>query len=140
MLEGYRSDFTNVIAIGTPSQPQRDIFAVCQAGMAAGEKVLKAGARAADVYAAVSAPYATAKFAVQGHNKLGHHAGHGIGLAHPEPPILVPQSDDVLVAGDVVTLEPGLYVDDIGGIRIEHNYAITDGGYERLSNHAIALK
>ncbi len=43
------------------------------------------------------------------------------------------------LAGDVVTLEPGLYIDGIGGIRIEHNYLITDEGYERLSNHVIAL-
>lgn len=139
VLEGYRSDFTNVVAIGTPSAEQREVFAVCQAGMAAGEKVLKAGARAADVYSAVSAPYASSSFAARGYNKLGHHAGHGIGLAHPEPPILVPQSEDVLEAGDVITLEPGLYVDGVGGIRIEHNYLITETGYRRLSNHIIAL-
>jgi Xaa-Pro aminopeptidase len=43
------------------------------------------------------------------------------------------------MAGDVITLEPGLYVEGIGGIRIEHNYLITDTGYERLSNHVISL-
>ena len=138
-MEGYRSDFTNVIAVGTPSAQQREVFAVCQAAMAAGEKVFKAGARAADVYAAASAQYVSSSFAAQGYNKLGHHAGHGIGLAHPEAPILVPQSEDVLVAGDVLTLEPGLYVDGVGGVRIEHNYLITETGYRRLSNHIIAL-
>ena len=65
--------------------------------------------------------------------------GHGIGLAHPEAPILVSDSDDTLVAGDVVTLEPGLYVEGIGGMRIEHNYLITESGYEQLSDHVIAL-
>lgn len=55
-------------------------------------------------------------------------------------PILVPESEDVLVAGDVVTLEPGLYVPGVGGIRNEHNYLITANGYERLSNHVIALR
>jgi Xaa-Pro aminopeptidase len=139
VLEGYRSDFTNVIAVGTPSPEQREVFAVCQRAMAAAEKTLKAGARAADVYAAANAPYMSSPFALQGYDHLTHHAGHGIGLAHPEPPILVPQSDDVLVAGDVVTLEPGLYVDSVGGVRIEHNYLITETGYRRLSNHTIAL-
>lgn len=139
VLEGYRSDFTNVIAIGKPSTQQREVFAVCQAAMATAEKVLKAGARAADVYAGASAQYKSSPFAAQGYDHLIHHAGHGIGLAHPEPPILVPQSDDVLEAGDVVTLEPGLYVEGVGGVRIEHNYLITETGYRRLSNHTIAL-
>ena len=139
VLEGYRSDFTNVIAVGTPSPEQREVFAVCQRAMAAAEKTLKAGARAADVFAAASAQYVPSSFVARGYDHLTHHAGHGIGLAHPEAPILVPQSEDVLVAGDVLTLEPGLYVDDIGGVRIEHNYLITETGYRRLSNHTIAL-
>lgn len=139
VLEGYRSDFTNVIAVGTPSLEQREVFAVCQRAMAAAEKTLRASARAADVYAAASAQYKPSSFVAKGYDHLTHHAGHGIGLAHPEPPILVPQSDDVLVAGDVVTLEPGLYVDGVGGVRIEHNYLITETGYRRLSHHTIAL-
>ena len=139
VLEGYRSDFTNVIAVGTPSLEQREVFAVCQRAMAAAEKTLKAGARAADVFAAASAQYVPSSFVAKGYDHLTHHAGHGIGLAHPEAPILVPQSEDVLVAGDVLTLEPGLYVDGVGGVRIEHNYLITESGYRRLSNHTIAL-
>ena len=139
VLEGYRSDFTNVIAVGTPSAEQREVFAVCQRAMAAAEKTLKAGARAADVFAAASAQYVPSSFVVRGYDHLTHHAGHGIGLAHPEAPILVPQSEDVLVAGDVLTLEPGLYVEGVGGVRIEHNYLITETGYRRLSNHTIAL-
>ena len=47
---------------------------------------------------------------------------------------------ETLQAGDVVTLEPGLYVSGVGGIRIEHNYLITDAGYERLSQHEITLR
>jgi Xaa-Pro aminopeptidase len=135
VLEGYRSDFTNAIAVGTPSAKQREIFSVCQAAMRSGESVLKAGVLARDVFAATSKPMEES-----GYGKLGHHAGHGIGLAHPEPPILVPQSDDVLEAGDVLTLEPGLYVEGIGGLRIEHNYLITDEGYRRLSQHTISLE
>ncbi|HVW02088.1 MAG TPA: M24 family metallopeptidase, partial [Planctomycetaceae bacterium] len=50
-----------------------------------------------------------------------------------------PDSTDYLMAGDVVTLEPGLYVQGIGGMRIEHNYLVTDRGPERLSQHIISL-
>ena len=67
------------------------------------------------------------------------HAGHGLGLTHPDCPFLVRLADETLLAGDVVTLEPGLYVPQVGGLRIEHNYLITPAGYERLSNHTIAL-
>ena len=135
VLSGYRSDFTNTIGIGAMTADQEKIFSVCEEAMAAGEGVFKAGAAAKDVYAAASAVMEEAGFA-----PLAHHAGHGLGLGHPESPILVPESDDTLLAGDVVTLEPGMYVEGIGGVRIEHNYLITETGYRRLSNHRIALR
>lgn len=134
VLNGYRSDFTNTIAVGVPTIKQQETFQLCAAALKSGESVLRAGTRAADVYAAVSQPFVDA-----GKPPLPHHAGHGIGLAHPEPPIFVPESDDVLMAGDVVTLEPGSYQTGVGGMRFEHNYLITDSGAERLSNHRIAL-
>jgi Xaa-Pro aminopeptidase len=134
VLNGYRSDFTNTIAVGLPTLKQQETAQVCIAALKAGESVLKAGTRAADVYAAVSGAFTDA-----GRAPLPHHAGHGIGLGHPEPPIFVPESEDVLLAGDVVTLEPGSYEQGIGGMRFEHNYLITDTGAERLSNHKISL-
>jgi Xaa-Pro aminopeptidase len=104
--------------------------------MAAGEQQLRAGAACQDVFDAVYGAFE--KAGVGEH--FPHHAGHGLGLAHPEPPYIVRHSTESLVAGDVVTLEPGLYVPGVGGIRIEHNYRVTEGGYERLSNHEIALQ
>lgn len=135
VLEGYRSDFTNCLTVGAPTADQTRLYDLVSAAQRGGESVLKAGTRAKDVFNAVNKPILEAGLA----DKFAHHAGHGIGLAHPEPPILVPDSEDVLLAGDVITLEPGLYVEGIGGIRIEHNYLITESGYERLSNHVISL-
>jgi len=135
LLDGYRGDFTNTFAVGAISPQLREMHALCVAGMRGGESVLQAGARASAVHAAVFQPFADA-----GRPELfTHHAGHGIGLAHPEPPILVPESTDILQAGDVVTLEPGAYQEGIGGMRIEHNYLITPTGYERMTQHVIAL-
>lgn len=134
VIGGYRSDFTNTLAVTEPTSEQREIFETCRAALLAAESVLKAGRRAAEVYQAASQVLQEA-----GHAPLVHHAGHGLGLGHPEAPILVPQSDDVLVSGDVVTVEPGLYVEGIGGVRLEHNYLIKDSGAERLSQHALAL-
>ncbi|MBI1345297.1 M24 family metallopeptidase [bacterium] len=135
VLDGYRGDFTNTLAVGEPTAQQRHLYDVVMAAMKSGEAVLKAGTKARDVFEAVEHPIREAGLA----ERFGHHAGHGIGLGHPESPILVPESDDFLMAGDVITLEPGLYVPGIGGIRNEHNYLITDTGYERLTQHEITL-
>ena len=135
VLDGYRSDFTNTYAVGTPSSEQRNLFSHAEAAMKNAESKLKAGVPAKEIYQAASE-----KLELAGHGPLAHHAGHGLGLAHPEAPILVPESEDVLQKGDVITLEPGIYVKGIGGIRIEHNYLITENGYECLSNHEIALE
>jgi Xaa-Pro dipeptidase len=132
VIGGYRSDFTNTLVVGAePTAAQQTLYDRCMNAMQAGEGVLKAGAKCQAVFDAVNA-------ALDG--QLVHHAGHGLGLTHPEAPFFVTRSEGELVAGEVVTLEPGLYVDGVGGIRIEHNYRITDAGYERLSNHTIALK
>lgn len=136
VIDGYRSDFTNTFVVGgKPTPEQKEMFDLCRRGMQAGENLLIAGRPAKDIHAAVYDVMQVSPFGAT----FTHHAGHGIGLAHPEAPILVPESEDLLVSGDVITLEPGVYVKGIGGIRIEHNYLITESGFERLSPHNIAL-
>jgi Xaa-Pro dipeptidase len=136
VLSGYRSDFTNTLVIGgRPTPEQRRLFVLCVAAMAAGEKALKAGASCRAIYQAVRGVFDAAGMG----EHFPHHAGHGLGLSHPEAPFLVREATETLIAGDVITLEPGLYVQGIGGIRIEHNYLITDDGFQRLSNHEITL-
>jgi Xaa-Pro aminopeptidase len=137
VIAGYRSDFTNTLVVGRdPTPDQQRLFDLATAAMAAGEKELRAGAACATVDAAVVDTFARAGMA----EHFGHHAGHGLGLTHPEAPYFVRHATETLLAGDVVTLEPGLYVPGVGGLRIEHNYLIADGGFERLSNHVIALR
>lgn len=136
VLYGYRSDFTNTLVVdAAPTPDQERLYRLCKDAMAAGEAELRAGAACLAVYNAVRGVFEQAAMA----QHFPHHAGHGLGLTHPEAPFFVRQAHETLLAGDVVTLEPGLYVDGIGGIRIEHNYLITDTGFERLSNHTIAL-
>lgn len=134
IVQGYRSDFTNTLVIGgKPTAEQSRLFKLCQDAMAVGERTLKAGATCQSVYDACRGVFAAAGVA----DYFTTHAGHGLGISHPEPPYLVRHSTETLQAGDVVTLEPGLYKDDIG-IRIEHDYLVTETGYERLSNHIIS--
>jgi Xaa-Pro aminopeptidase len=137
VIGGYRSDFTNTLVVGrAPTPDQERLYRLCMEAMAAGEKELRAGAACLTVYQAVRSVFEQAGVA----DYFPHHAGHGLGLSHPEAPFLVRHADETLLAGDVVTLEPGLYVPGVGGIRIEHNYAVNDKGFERLSHHTIALR
>ena len=136
IIGGYRSDFTNTLVVGgKPNADQTRLYDLCMAAMAAGETLLRAGTPCLDVYNAAHSVFEKAGVA----DAFPHHAGHGLGITHPEDPYLVRSATQTLLAGDVVTLEPGLYIDGIGGIRIEHNYLVTPSGFERLSNHAIAL-
>jgi len=137
VIDNYRSDFTNTLVVGKePNADQRRLFDLCCQAMTAGENELRAGAACLEVYNAVRGVFERAGVA----DAFPHHAGHGLGLTHPEAPFFVRQANETLLAGDVVTLEPGLYLAGIGGIRIEHNYLITNTGFERLSNHVIALR
>jgi Xaa-Pro dipeptidase len=136
VIGGYRSDFTNTLAVGgSPTPDQQRLFELCKQAMAAGEQELRAGRPCRTVYDAVHGVFEKAGVA----EHFPHHAGHGLGLTHPENPYIVRHATETLLAGDVVTLEPGLYVSGIGGMRIENNYLVTETGYERLSNHTIAL-
>lgn len=135
VLGGYRSDFTNTLVVGgQPTADQKRLFDLCVCAMRAGEGELKAGVPCQIVYDAVRGVFASAGVA----DHFPHHAGHGLGLEHPEAPFIVRHSSETLVPGDVVTLEPGLYV-GADGVRIEHNYLVTDAGFERLSDHALTL-
>lgn len=136
VIDGYRSDFTNTLVVGgQPRADQKRLYDLCCAAMAAGEQELRAGAACRTVYDAVRDAFDREGVA----DAFPHHAGHGLGLTHPEAPFFVRDADEELLRGDVVTLEPGLYVAGVGGIRIEHNYLITADGHERLSHHEIAL-
>lgn len=136
VIQGYRSDFTNtLVGGGKPNAEQKRLYDLCMNAMAAGEKELRAEASCLTVYEAVRGVFARAGVA----DAFPHHAGHGLGITHPEDPYFVKTANQHLLTGDVVTLEPGLYVAGVGGIRIEHNYLITPTGFERLSNHTIAL-
>ncbi len=135
VIGGYRGDTTNTICVGEDRDPRLvELFEACRSAIRKGKTALVPGGAARGVYDVV-----TSELETSGHGPLVHHAGHGIGLGHPEPPILVPESEDELMEGDVVTLEPGLYVEGIGGVRLEHNYLITSEGCRRLSRHTLSL-
>jgi Xaa-Pro aminopeptidase len=134
---GYRGDFTNTFVVGDePSPRQQEMYEACLAALEAGESKLLPGTPARDVDAAVRAHFASVGL----ESAFLSHSGHGLGLGHPEPPYFVPESDDILFAGDVVAVEPGLYIEGVGGMRFERNYLVTPAGPELLSHHKLVLR
>jgi len=133
---GYRGDFTNTFAVGgEPTSRQRELFQACVGAIKAGEQALRPGMACRDVDGAVRKYLAGLGL----ESAFPSHTGHGLGLGHPEPPYLVRESTETLVVGDVVALEPGLFVEGVGGMRFERNYLITPNGFETLSNHEIEI-
>jgi Xaa-Pro aminopeptidase len=137
VVQGYRGDFTNTFAVGgTPTGRQRELFEICVGAITAAEEYLKPGTPAREVDAAVKRHFAS--FGLEKY--FPTHAGHGLGLGHPEPPYFVAESSDVIQVGDIVAVEPGLYIEGQGGMRYEHNYLITENGYERLTQHHLRIE
>ena len=133
-VSGYRGDITNTLVAGAaPTEEQNDDFNATLEALRAGEEALRPGTPVREIFTAMDSSLRQAK------QPLCHHGGHAIGLGHPEAPEIVPESDRMLEAGMVLTLEPGLYDLPTGGIRLEHNFLITDDGFERLSNHRLGL-
>jgi Xaa-Pro aminopeptidase len=136
VVHGYRADFTNTFIVGDePTPRQNELYEICMGALEAGESMLREGMEARQVDAAVRGHFARRGLA----DHFPSHTGHGLGLGHPEPPFLVPESTETLLENDVVALEPGLYVPGIGGMRFERNYLITTSGHETLTRHRLGL-
>ena len=134
---GYRGDFANAWVVdGKASDQFKQMHEASCAALAAGEALLLPGIPCADIDRAVRDSFA--KRGVEAY--FTTHTGHGIGLGHPDPPYIVPESEDILMVGDVITLEPSQKIAGIGNIRVEHNYLITEHGPQRLSHHELTVE
>ena len=130
---GYYADMTRTVVKGEPSPEIRDMYEAVHTARELGVSLIAAGVRGAAVHNAV-----VEFFKEQGYesNTKGfvHSLGHGVGLEIHEDPSLSP-SGGPLEAGNVVTVEPGLYYPGVGGIRIEDMGAVTAGGFDRFTNY-----
>ena len=126
----YCSDATRMLAVGDVSESLRKVYEIVYRAQLAGVEAVRAGVAGREVDAAARAVIADAGY---GEN-FGHGLGHGLGLLVHEAPALRPESDDVLAAGNVVTVEPGIYLSGLAGVRIEDLVVVTDDGCEVLSS------
>ncbi|PJK17601.1 Xaa-Pro dipeptidase [Chryseomicrobium excrementi] len=127
---GYVSDVTRTLAVGQPSDKLKEIYQVVLDSQLLALEKIKPGMTGKEVDA-ISRDYIASK----GYGEaFGHSLGHGIGLEVHEGPGLSSRSDVVLEPGMVITIEPGIYLPGIGGVRIEDDALVTETGVEKLTH------
>jgi Xaa-Pro aminopeptidase len=127
---GYKSDLTRVLTARNISTKLREVYTVVLNAQQAAIRAVRPGVTGAAVDAAARAVIAAAGFG----EFFGHGLGHGIGLQVHESPQVRPKSEFVLAPGMVCTIEPGIYLPDWGGVRIEDDILVTPGGCEVLTS------
>ena len=128
-LDGYCSDGTRTFATGDPGEEAREVYDVVLAAQLAALAAIRVGASGKEIDAVAREMIAEAG---QG-DHFGHGLGHGVGLEVHESPRLATTSDDELREGNVVTVEPGIYLPGRFGVRIEDLVVVTGDGYRNLS-------
>lgn len=119
-LDGYCSDMTRTLLIGKCSDRQREIYETVLKAQNAAISAIKPGMKCADIDA-VSRNII--KEAGYGEN-FGHSLGHSVGIEIHEKPNFAPKSEDIVEIGNVITVEPGIYIEGFGGVRIEDVIAV----------------
>ncbi len=126
---GYCSDITRTFVVGTPSDRHREVYEVVRSAQERAVAGLHAGMTGKEGDAIARSWIEAQGFG----NAFGHGLGHGIGLEVHEAPRLSRLAEDSLPEGSVVTIEPGVYVPEWGGVRIEDDVLVTATGAEVLT-------
>ncbi|MBI3684683.1 MAG: aminopeptidase P family protein [Acidobacteria bacterium] len=134
----YFGDTCRTFAVGEPSDLQQRAWELVCEALRLAESLIRPGVPVKRVYRQVKEFLDSHEIAEK---SFWHHLGHGIGHRGHEAPRIVPGSDEVFEAGDVIAIEPGVYSDALrGGIRIEDNYIVGGNGLENLFDYPKELK
>jgi Xaa-Pro aminopeptidase len=126
----YRSDMTRTLVVGKPSEKQKKIYEVVRLAQDRACQAIKPNRKAKDIDGVARKVIEDAGY---GKNFV-HGLGHGVGLEVHEPPGLSPESRDKLTIGNVVTIEPGIYLVGFGGFRVEDTVAVQKVKAEKLTD------
>ena len=144
----YHGDLTRTVVVGEIPDEIRRMHAAALQALDAGIESIRAGVTGGDVHHAVcqvlvDRGYGTTTKGFEGPDgvaKMNHSTGHGVGLDVHEEPSLRGPSDDALHEGDVVTVEPGLYLLGLGGVRIEDTGMVTRDGFANFTSITRSLE
>ena len=132
---GYRSDLTRTFIIGSADDKQVEVYETVKRAQETAVSMLADGVKTADVCGASYQTICDAGYA----DFTGRGVGHGVGLEIHEEPFVSPEGAPTLQAGHVITVEPGIYIPDWGGVRIEDTVLITPTGYQLLTHSSKEL-
>ena len=130
VCKGYHSDMTRTVAVGEVTEEQKTVYETVLKAQKNALSVLKKGLPCSEADKAARDIIDNAGYG----DYFGHSTGHGVGVEIHENPTLAPKSTDILEIGDVVTVEPGIYLPGKFGVRIEDMALITENGYENLTS------
>ena len=125
VIEGYHSDMTRTFAVGEVSDKQRDVYETVLRAQLAAIDAIRPGKRCSDMD-----QVARDVITQGGYGEFFNHSlGHGVGVEIHEPPYLSSKSEETLEIGNVITVEPGIYLPGAFGVRIEDMGVVTESGY-----------
>ncbi|BBN81696.1 aminopeptidase [Pseudoalteromonas sp. A25] len=130
VVNGYRSDMTRTYVFGEPTKKQQHMFDTVLAAQHAALSICKAGVSCQTLNLASEQVLCSHGY----QHYAGKGLGHGLGLALHEFPFVNNRNEYVLHSGNVITIEPGVYLPNLGGVRIEDDILITEQGYECLTH------
>ncbi|MCL5784822.1 MAG: Xaa-Pro peptidase family protein [Patescibacteria group bacterium] len=134
-LNNYCSDMTRTIFVGQPTVKQKEIYDVVLAAQQKAVDFINSAIKAKkEITAAEVDKIARDYIIAKGYSSIPHSLGHGVGLEVHEGPHLSPKSKDILKAGMVFSIEPGIYLSDFGGVRIEDLFVLQDDKLKQLTD------